>query len=385
MAILMNNGSRGRASGVRKILVFLCLMLVTDCWLLAPEIHAKRLKDVASFEGMRENKVIGFGLVVGLDASGDKGKATLQVIANMLQRMGVTIPQYATNLKSKNTAAVMVTASLPPYPKPGVKIDVLVSTMADAKSLQGGTLLLTPLKGADNKVYALAQGPISIGGFVGGNGGATVTKNHTTAGRVPEGATIEVEPNFVFSGKTEVQLFLYHPDSTTASDIARQINLKLNDEKAASTVDPSTVKVTIPEAYKSRPVEFMAELEAIDVSVDVPTRVVINERTGTIVIGEAVRISPVAISHGNLTVEIKTDTKVSQPGALAPVRAETVVVPQTNVVVAEPKASLVQISGASLGEVVRALNSLGVTPRDLVSIVQALQVAGALQAQLEII
>jgi flagellar P-ring protein precursor FlgI len=360
-------------------------MLVTDCWLLAPEIHAKRLKDVASFEGMRENKVIGFGLVVGLDASGDKGKATLQVIANMLQRMGVTIPQYATNLKSKNTAAVMVTASLPPYPKPGVKIDVLVSTMADAKSLQGGTLLLTPLKGADNKVYALAQGPISIGGFVGGNGGATVTKNHTTAGRVPEGATIEVEPNFVFSGKTEVQLFLYHPDSTTASDIARQINLKLNDEKAASTVDPSTVKVTIPEAYKSRPVEFMAELEAIDVSVDVPTRVVINERTGTIVIGEAVRISPVAISHGNLTVEIKTDTKVSQPGALAPVRAETVVVPQTNVAVAEPKASLVQISGASLGEVVRALNSLGVTPRDLVSIVQALKVAGALQAQLEII
>lgn len=376
---------RGQGSGVRKTLVFLCLMVAAGSWLLAPEIHAKRLKDVASFEGMRENKVVGFGLVVGLDGSGDKGKATLQVVANMLLRMGVTIPQASTNLKSKNTAAVMVTATLPPYPKPGVKVDVVVSTMSDAKSLQGGTLLLTPLKGADNKVYALAQGPVSIGGFVGGSGGTTVTKNHTTAGRVPEGAIVEVDPNFVFSGKTEVQLFLYRPDSTTASDIARQINLKLNDEKAASTVDPSTVKVIIPEAYKSRPVEFMAELESIDVTVDGPTRVVINERTGTIVIGEAVRISPVAISHGNLTVEIKTDIKVSQPGAFAPAMAETVVVPQTGVAVTEQKASLFEISGASLGEVVRALNSLGVTPRDLVSIVQALKVAGALQAQLEII
>jgi flagellar P-ring protein precursor FlgI len=182
-----------------------------------------------------------------------------------------------------------------------------------------------------------------------------------------------------------VRLFLHRPDFSTAADIAHKINLKLSDEQAATTVDPSTVKIAIPEAYQSRLVEFMAELEMIDVTVDVPTRVVINERTGTIVIGEAVRISPVAISHGNLTVEIKTDYKVSQPGAFAPAKAETVVVPQTTVAVAEPKASLVQISGVSLGDVVRALNSLGVTPRDLISIVQALKVAGALQAQVEII
>lgn len=359
------------------------IFLATCYLLLAADAYAERLKDVASFEGMRENQVIGYGLVVGLDGSGDKGNSTLQSMANMLQRMGVTVKQ--TDIKAKNTAAVMVTAALPPFPKPGVRVDALVSTIGDAKNLQGGTLLLTPLKGADNKVYALAQGPVSIGGFVGGSGGTTVTKNHTTAGRVPQGATVEVEPNFTFGGTAEIRLFLHRPDFSTAADIAHKINMKLNDEQAAATVDPSTVKIIIPEAYQNKPVEFMAELEAIDVTVDVPTRVVINERTGTIVIGESVRISPVAISHGNLTVEIRTDYKVSQPGAFAPEKAETVVVPQTNAAVVEQKASLVQIAGASLGEVVRALNSLGVTPRDLISIVQALKVAGALRAQVEII
>jgi len=381
----MNRGFRVQGPGFRKVITLLGLLLflATGPWLLAPEAFAERLKDVASFEGMRENQVIGYGLVVGLDGSGDKGNSTLQSMANMLQRMGVTVRQ--TDIKAKNTAAVMVTAALPPFPKPGVRVDALVSTIGDAKNLQGGTLLLTPLKGADNKVYALAQGPVSIGGFVGGGGGTTVTKNHTTAGRVPQGATVEVEPKFVFGGKTEVRLFLHRPDFTTAADIAHKINLKLDDAQAAAAVDPSTVRITIPEAYQSKPVEFMAELESIDITVDIPTRVVINERTGTIVIGESVRISPVAISHGNLTVEIKTDYKVSQPGALAPGRAETVVVQQTHAAVTEQKASIVQIAGASLGEVVRALNSLGVTPRDLISIVQALKVAGALQAQVEII
>jgi len=388
MAILMKTGDRKKESGAgmqwfRLLRLLLCLSLATGYWVLAPAVYAERIKDIASFEGMRENQLIGYGLVVGLDGSGDKGNQTIQSIANLLQRMGLAVK--TSDIKIKNAAAVMITAALPPFPKPGMKLDGLVSTIGDAKSLQGGTLLLSPLKGPDGKVYALAQGALSVGGFIGGGGGTTIQKNHTTAGKVPGGVTIENEPRFTLGVGKEIRLFLQRPDFTTAAGVALKINEALNDATAASTIDPSTVKITIPEAYQDKLVQLIAMVESLDVAVDNPARVVINERTGTVTIGENVRISPVAIAHGNLTIEIKTDYKVSQPPPFAPQGAQTTVVPQKEVTAKEQNASLIQVSGATLGEIVRGLNALGVTPRDLISILQALKSAGALRAQLEII
>jgi len=383
MAILKHNRVKGQGSGVRNVVMLVLLFLATGPWLLAPEVRAERIKDIATFEGMRENQLIGYGLVVGLDGSGDKGNQTIQSIANMLQRMGLSIK--VADIKAKNTAAVMITAALPPFPKPGMRLDALVSTIGDAKSLQGGTLLLAPLKGPDGKVYALAQGAVSVGGFIGGGGGTTVQKNHTTAGKVPSGVTIESEPKFTLGAGNEVRIFLQNPDFTTASEAARRIGEALGDQNAATTADPSTVIVKVPEQYQGKLIQLIAMIESLDVSVDIPARVVINERTGTVTIGENVRISPVAIAHGSLTIEIKTDYRVSQPPPFAPEKAETVVTPQKTVNVKEQNASLVQVSGATLGEVVRALNALGVTPRDLVSILQALKASGALRANVEII
>lgn len=357
--------------------------LATGPWLLAPAVHAERIKDIASFEGMRENQMIGYGLVVGLDGTGDKGNQTIQSVANLLQRMGLTLK--AADIKIKNAAAVMITASLPPFPKPGVRLDALVSTIGDAKSLQGGTLLLAPLKGPDGKVYALAQGAVSVGGFIGGGSGTTVQKNHTTAGKVPGGVTIENEPHFTLGSANGIRLFLHRPDFTTAAEVTRRIKESFNDESIATTLDPSTIILKIPEAYQGKLVQLIAQVESLDVSVDIPARVVINERTGTVTIGENVRISPVAIAHGSLTIEIKTAYGVSQPLPFAPASAVTVTVAQTTVTATEQKGSLIEVSGTTLGEIVRALNALGVTPRDLVSILQSLKAAGALRAEVEII
>ncbi len=343
--------------------------------------HAERIKDIARFEGFRENQLIGYGLVVGLDGSGDKGIATMQAIANMLQRMGVTV--RPSDIKAKNTAAVIVTALLPPFPKPGLRVDALVSTIGDAKSLQGGTLLLTPLKGPDGKVYGLAQGPVSIGGFTGGGGGTRIQKNHPTAGKIPEGVIIEREPNFSLTTDGCLRLFLLRPDFSTASEIANKLNETFG-EYTAIAQDSTSIKIILPEEYKERPVEFISLVEAMEVKVDQAAKVVINERTGTVVIGENVRLSPVAIAHGNLTIEIKTTYKVSQPPPFAPESAETVVVPEKEIKAKEERASLVEVSGATLGDIIRALNALGVTPRDLIAILQALKSAGALRAEIEI-
>jgi flagellar P-ring protein precursor FlgI len=362
--------------------VIFCLLLFTIHCSLSTAVHAERIKDIASFEGVRENQLIGYGLVVGLDGSGDKGLATSQSIANMLQRIGITAAPN--DIKSKNAASVIVTAKLPPFPKPGTRIDAVVSTIGDAKSLQGGTLLLTPLKGPDGRVYALAQGQVSIGGFKGGEGGTTVQKNHLTTGRVPEGVLIEVDPKFKLINRDEIRIFLHRPDFATASEIVKRINDTIGYD-SASTIDSSSVRLRIPYDYKDKVVEFLTLVEGIDVSVDVPAKVVINERTGTIVIGDNVKVSPVAIAHGSLTIEIKTEYGVSQPLPFAPKGAETVVVPQREVDIKEQKASLVEVSGVTLSEVVRALNALGVTPRDLISILQALKTAGALRAEIEII
>jgi len=383
MAILNYKGTRVQGAGVRIVISLLQLFLIAVPCTLPPDVSAERIKDIASFEGMRENQLIGYGLVVGLDGSGDKGNQTIQTIANLLQRIGLTV--NLTDIKAKNAAAVMVTSALPPFPKPGMRLDALVSTIGDAKSLQGGTLLLAPLKGPDGKVYALAQGAISVGGFIGGGGGTTVQKNHTTAGKIPNGVTIEIEPRFAFGAGNEIRIFLHNPDFTTAAETARKINEALKDESAASTVDPSTIILKVPELYQGRLIQLVALVESIDVAVDTPARVIINERTGTVTIGEAVRIAPVAIAHGSLTIEIKTEYNVSQPLPFAPNQAQTIVTPKQTVNVKEQNASLMHVSGATLGDVVRALNALGVTPRDLVSILQALKAAGALRAELEII
>jgi flagellar P-ring protein precursor FlgI len=365
----------------KKYIVFFFLLSTVYC-MLSTAVSAERVKDIADFEGVRETQLIGYGLVVGIAGVGDQGLATMQVIANMLKRMGITV--NPNDIKAKNTASVMVTANLPPFPKPGTTVDALVSTIGDAKNLQGGTLLLAPLKGPDGKVYALAQGPVSIGGFVGGGGGTSIQKNHPTTGKVPGGVIVEKDVPFVLGDKDGIKIFLKRPDFTTATGIMKKINEELKSGYA-STIDPAAVRVNIPQEYKNRVVELITRLERLEVSVDVPAIVVINERTGTIVIGDKVRIAPVAIAHGSLTIEIKTEYKVSQPSSFAPDKAETVVVPKTDVTAKEQKASLIQVSGVTLGDIVKGLNALGVTPRDMISILQALKAAGALSAELEII
>ena len=367
---------------MHKVISFLSIALFTLHCLAASFAHAERIKDIASIEGVRENQLIGYGLVAGLDGTGDKGNATLQSIANMLLRMGVTVKPA--DIKAKNTASVMVTATLPPFPRPGTKIDAVVATLGDAKNLHGGSLLLTPLKGPDGNVYAVAQGQVSTGGFSAGGGGTSVQKNHPTTGKVPQGVIIEKDPDFMLGAGGDIKIFLQRPDFSTALEVSKKINEALSFEYA-STLDPSTVRLKIPPEYHSRVVELITRIEGLEVPVDLPARVVINERTGTVVIGDKVRISPVAIAHGSLTIEIKTEYQVSQPNPFAPKGSETVVVPQKDVTAKEQKASLVEVSGVSLGEIVRALNSLGVTPRDLISILQALKASGSLKAELEII
>src|SRR4030042_1877040 len=343
-------------------------------------VLAERIKDIASLEGARENQLLGYGLVVGLNGTGDKGLATMQSITNRLGRVGISVK--AKDIQSKNAAAVIVTAVLPPFPKPGIKIDAVVSARGEAKNLQGGNLLLTPLKGPDQKVYGLAQGPVSLGGFGAATGGSSVQKNHPTAGRIQKETIIEKELDIPLTRGNDIHIVLHSPDFTTAFQISRTINRKLGGD-FAEAMDPSLVKIRLPEDFLGGAMGFITQIESLDVSMDTLAKVIINERTGTVVMGERVRISPVAISHGNLTIEVSTDYKVSQPAPFAPNNAQTVVVPQTKMDVKEQKTALVEVSGITLGEVVRALNSLGVTPRDLIAIVQALKSAGALKVELE--
>ncbi|MBI5665824.1 MAG: flagellar basal body P-ring protein FlgI [Nitrospirae bacterium] len=368
---------------MKKIILLMALLsLVTYHLSLATAVHAERIKDIANFEGVRDNQLIGYGIIVGLNGTGDKGKTAIQSISSMLERMGVTV--NPNDIKTKSIAAVVITATLPPFAKPGIKTDALVSTIGDANSIQGGTLLLTPLKGPDGKVYGLAQGPVSIGGFAAEGEGASSQKNHPTAGKVPEGVTIEREPLFILGDANEIRLFLHKADFATADKISREINQAFNGEYAFA-VDPSSVRLAVPPVYKDNIVRMITKVEEMNVQVDMTAKVVINERTGTIIIGDNVRISPVAIAHGSLAIEIKEMPEVSQPLPFAPDKAETTVVPRTNVSVKEQKAALIPVSGVTLGQVVRALNTLGVTPRDLISILQALKASGALRAELEII
>ena len=362
------------------------LLVATPAW-------AVRIKDVGSFEGVRENQLIGYGLVVGLDRTGDQvigGQFTIQAMMSMLNKMGVNLVIDPIQLLTRNIASVMVTAKLPPFAKPGLTIDVLVSSMANAKSLQGGTLLLTPLKAANQQVYAVAQGPVSIGGFLGGTGGAggsSVTKNHQSAGMVPGGAIIEKEAVVDVESWETVSVLLRQPDFTTAIRTTEAID-GVFGKGSATAVNAGLVRATIPANFRGRVVEYIATIEGLDVAVDLSARVVVNERTGTVVLGEHVRISTCAISHGNLTISVKNTLNVSQPPAplIGSTGGQTTVTPDVQTEVKEQESRLVVVDETvTLGEVVRALNAVGVTPRDLVAILSALRSAGALQANLDII
>lgn len=341
-----------------------------------------KIKDIAKIEGVRSNQLVGYGLVVGLDGSGDSQQTlfTVKSVANMLKRLGITVSD--SSLKVKNVAAVMVTAELPPFVRSGSKIDIVASSIGDAKSLQGGTLLQTPLQAANGSVYAVAQGSVSIGGFTAGGGGDSVTKNHTTVGRIPDGAIVEQDvPTTMTDGNT-LNVLLNNPDFTTAVHLAQSIESRLGTG-SATALDAGTVQVRTGGAQNVT--SIIADIEDLSVTQSSVAKVIVNERTGTVIIGESVRISPVAISHGNLTVEISTDYEVSQPSSFSKT-GDTVVVPQKSVSANEEKGQLVHLKpGVTLDELVRALNELKVTPRDMVAILQALKQAGALHAELEII
>ncbi len=349
---------------------------------LAASASGIALRDLVMVSGARDNQLVGFGLVAGLAGDGDKDPVyTKQTVANMLLRYGINVP--ATTLSAKNVAVVMVTADIAAFAKPGERLDVQVSSMGDAKSLQGGVLLQTPLLGADNKVYAVAQGPMSIGGFVagaGGGGGATVTKNHPTVATIISGAIVEREiPTTVVRDNT-IELLLREPGFTSAARMAAAINQTFTN--CAQAVDSTSVRVHIPEGVESSPVDFLARLEDIEVTPEMAARIIINERTGTIVATSRVRISSCAVSHGNITINVASTLNVSQPGPFS-ANGQTVVTPTTSTEVTEAKSSVVPLPEMpTVEKVAAALNSLGVTPRDVMAIFEAMKQAGALQAEL---
>ena len=347
----------------------------------APDTPKTRLKDLITFEGMRDNQLVGYGLVVGLAGTGDKRTTVFstQSLANMLQRMGVTVDPTA--IRVNNTAAVAITATLPAFAQPGTHIDVTASAIGDAQNLQGGILILTSLRGANGQVYATAQGPVVTGGFAAGRGGNSQTVNHPTVGRVPNGATVErVAPSVAPSRRVELQL--RQPDFTTAARIAQALNKIF--PASANAENSALVTVQVPEDYAHRNIEFIAELEKIPVDADQAAKVVVNERTGTIVMGKDVHIKPTAILHGNLTVQIETAIDVSQPAPLS--TGQTTVVPQTTTSAKDEKArNVILKQGATVEELVRALTAIGSTARDIIAILENLRVAGALEAELEVI
>jgi flagellar P-ring protein FlgI len=344
---------------------------------------ATRLKELATIEGVRENQLIGYGIVVGLAGTGDRRQTmfSAQSLTNLLNQMGVSVPPTA--IRVNNTASVLVTATLPPFAQPGARMDVTVAAIGDAANLQGGLLILTSLRGLDGNVYGVAQGPVVTGGFV-ANGGANnrQTVNHPTVGRVPDGAIIERGTPAV-SLDDGLRLQLRHPDFTTSARVAQAINTRFGD-KTARAQNSAAIEVVAPQEFTARPAEFVAELERLTVEADRVARVVINERTGTVVMGREVRISAVAILHGNLSIEVSTAYDVSQPAPFS--QGSTQITPRVDVGVREEKArNVVLKQGATVDELVRALSAIGVTPRDVIAIMQNLKAAGALEAELEVI
>ena len=358
--------------------------ILTILFFITSVLQGSRIKDISYIEGVRDNILVGYGIVVGLNGTGDddKAKFTIKSLVNMLEKMGIKFDSRS--LKVKNVAAVMITAKLPPFAKKGNKIDVEVSSIGNAKSLKGGVLIMAPLKGADGKIYAVAQGNISLNGYsVKGKGKSKRVKNHLTVGRIPNGAIIEKEVTNNTLKFDYINLILKNPDFTTAYRLKKTINEQFG-ENLAIAIDSNTVKVKIPKYLKENPIKFIAIIENLDVKVDTPAKIVINERTGTIIIGKNVTISAVAISHGNLNIIIEEKEKVSQPSPLS--FGTTQKTKTTKIKIKEDNAdfSLLQ-DKVTLEDLVKALNSLGVSTRDMISIIQAIKEAGALQAELEII
>jgi flagellar P-ring protein FlgI len=338
-----------------------------------------RVKDLTMIAGARENQLVGYGIVTGLAGDGDKNPIyTIQSVANMLQRFGVSVPAAA--LSSKNVAAVMITAEIPAFVKNGTRLDVTISALGDAKTLQGGVLLQTPLMGADGKVYAVAQGTVAVGGFIGGNGGGSVQKNHPTVAQISGGALVEREIPTEIVRNNFVELLLRQPDFTSAARMAAAVNLVFTN--SAEAVDSTSVRVRVPEGHEKSPVQFISLVEAIEVQPDVPARIIVNERTGTIVATTRIRIAPCAVSHGELTISIANTDEVSQPTAFSQT-GSTAVTTRTDTNVKESKAHFVVMQEMpTIEKVAAGLNAIGVTPRDMMAIFQAMKQAGALQAEL---
>lgn len=350
-------------------------------WQKSASAASVRIKDIARVYGARDNQLMGYGLVVGLNGTGDSNGTlfTSQALANMLQRQGITLPQG--KMKVKNVAAVMVTVDINPFVKSGDRIDINVSSLGDATSLQGGVLLQTPLTGADNKVYAVAQGSVSLGGYSAEGAGASKTSGHPTVGRIPNGALVENEIPMPIIENGILTLTLNYPDFTTATRMTEAINARLTG--AARARDAGTVDITVPDAYRQRVVELVALVDELTLVPDSRARVVINERTGTVVVGGNVTVSPVALAQGNLTVSIDTALLASQP---SPLSSGTTVSEKVNTIDAnEPQASFTMLRGNTVDELVRTLNAMKVSPRDVIAILQSLKQAGALQAELQIL
>ena len=345
---------------------------------------AARIKDLGDFQGVRPNPLMGYGLIVGLQGTGDSPASLFanRSLAGLLAKLGIVVDP--SKVKVTNVAAVMATAELPPFARIGETLDVTVSSIGDSGNLQGGTLLATPLLAVDGEVFALAQGAVSIGGFSSSTGqGDRVQQNHPTVGRIPAGALVERELSFQLTNRSSIRLILYEKDFTTAARTALELNKKIG----AGTAHPSdagSIEIQIPDSARGNPVPFLARIEDIEVQPDRSAVVVLNERTGTVVMGAEVRVAAVAIAHGNLTVRISTRTSVSQPAPFSEV-GTTVTFDNEEIVVQEQGSNLAVVQGVTIGELVRALNSIGASPRDLIAILQAVKAAGALHAKLKII
>jgi len=371
-------------TGARLVVVLGTLAASAALW-WPFDAAAARLKEVAAVQGVRSNQLVGYGLVVGLDGTGDQTTQTpftTQSLAAMLQQLGVTVPA-GTNMQLRNVAAVMVTASLPPFAQPGQPIDVVVSSLGNAKSLRGGTLIATPLRGADSQVYAMAQGNLVIGGAGASAGGSKVQVNTLNAGRIPGGATVERSVATPLMQGDSIQLDLNSADYSTARDVARAINSKMGPG-LAQALDGRTVRVRMPESPDAR-VGFLADIENLSIDLAAPAaKVVINARTGSVVVNQAVTLGPCAVAHGSLSVTINSTPVISQPGPLS--NGQTVVAEKADISVRQDGGSLIALpAGTRLTDVVKALNSLGATPQELLAILQAIKAAGALNAELEVI
>ena len=392
-ALRSHGNAKRRRRSVRATAALLVAVLAGG--LLAgtgPLAAQSRIKDIVDIEGVRDNQLVGYGLVVGLNGTGDdldKAVFTRESLIGMLQRLGVNARDA--DLETDNVAAVMVTANFPAFGRLGSRIDVTISALGDSESLLGGNLLVTPLLGADGEVYAVAQGPVAVGGFSAGGEAETVTRGVPTTGRIPNGAIVEREVPFALNDLQRVKLSLRNPDLSTASRIAGAINGFLRERRkieqaSAEVTDPGTVTLSVPEAYRGRTVALLGDIEQLPIKADQIAKIVIDERSGVIVMGQNVRISTVAIAQGNLTIRITETPQVSQPGPFAEA-GETEVVPRTQIQIDDQndnRLAVVEGNGVSLQQLVDGLNALGIGPRDLISILQTIKAAGALQAEIEV-